>query len=105
MNDQDEDCRPMRKNKSEAIDPVRKSDFDDYGTDKCVVRPVVSQHRERSEEDHKQLVTTANKGMGAIKELHKHYGDLTEVVDNKRLGRVDNLEDVPGPDVNFRIKK
>lgn len=71
-----------------------------------IAKAVVSENRERSEEDHKQLVTTANKGIGAIKELKKHYGDLTEIVDHDKLGRVSDLEDANTQiDVSFRIKK
>jgi hypothetical protein len=69
---------------------------------KATPEPV--EHRERSEKDHKQLVTDANKGIGAIRELNKHYGEHTIIktsfgeadVGETELGDVEELE--------FRIK-
>jgi hypothetical protein len=72
--------------------------------DDIKAKPVPSEHRELSEQDHKQLVTTANKGVGAIRELKKHYGDLTIV--NDQFGSTD-LNDLPDDveELSFEIKK
>jgi hypothetical protein len=68
-------------------------------------KPLVSQNRDRSEQDHKQLVTDANKGVSAIRELKKHYGDMTIVNNGGFSGEtLDTFEDAD-LDISFGIKE
>ena len=52
-----------------------------------------SQIRDRNEADHKDLINKANTGIGAIKELRKHYGDVTTILADDSKGLPKILED------------
>lgn len=52
---------------------------------------------ERSEKEHKDLIKTANDGMGAIKKLHEKYTDVTRIrYDKSGIG--DDFEEIIQPD-------
>jgi len=70
---------------------------------KDVPVPVPTQYRERSEQDHKELITVANQSIGAIRELKKHYGHLTIIKD--RNGSVGLNETEDDLEFTFEIKK
>jgi hypothetical protein len=44
------------------------------------MNPYLSKVQERSEQEHKELIVTANKGAEANKKLVQKYSDVTEVV-------------------------
>lgn len=62
------------------------------------------EHYERSEKDHKDLVTTANKGIGAIRELKKHYGEHTIIGSSEFENELDQTDIGDVEELEFKIK-
>ena len=59
---------------------------------------------ERSEKEHKELVQRANDGVGAVKELKKHYGDLTIYKDDFGTDTLSDI-DLEIEEVSFGVKE